>query len=777
MQFIHQALTWGFLIAIVPLLIHLINVLRHRRVQWAAMDFLLQSYRRHRKWIWMRQLLLLMSRMAAIAFVVAMLAQWVTRDQWLDFFGGKSTHHYVLLDDSLSMSERSGATSAFDLGRQTLARIVQRAAAAETPQKLTVLRFSRCVSRAANADETLGQIADFNAVDIDTRLDERLEDRRTSLEVSQLAVGPGPALELLKQVISRDNTEERVVHIISDFRDTDWGTPVDLRDSLLDLERTGAEIHMVACAKIAQPNLAIIGIESGEDTRAAGIPLFANVEVKNFGNETARRVQLKARSLFFDPGIVAAGDVDRAAGEVEDLPTVVIDEIKPGQSETRRVAAFFPKAGKHVLDASLIDDAVSGDNRRWMVADVPDGVPVLVIDGTSQQKHGYYLQAVFQPGPRARTGISPELQQPSFLRDIAAKDLRRFSVVYLLDVERLDDQSLEKLEDYVRSGGGLAIFLGDNVSISAYNSSWYKSGAGLLPLPLERMDILPERGDDTTDIVVSDHPVFRVFLGENNPFIRLVTISKYFRTRADWSPPVSSTVSVVAQLRNRQPFAVEQRFGEGRVMLFMTSLAPGSLDENWNNWAQDPSFIVTQLKLQAYLAGNLTSREQRFVGTPIQVNLPSANYRPELRVVVPGEKAGTRVVLERRAEKHGDQLQLTIGGSSDGADTIAHGGTYEIWAEQLANDRFVADRFAVNVDTRESDLRIAEATELLARLAPSRARYYRADEYEWELGDYGGINRSLLLMVLLIALLLFEQWLAYSASYHPKPLTVSAGVR
>ena len=41
--------------------------MRHRRVQWAAMEFLLKSYKKHRKWVWLKQLLLLLLRMALSA--------------------------------------------------------------------------------------------------------------------------------------------------------------------------------------------------------------------------------------------------------------------------------------------------------------------------------------------------------------------------------------------------------------------------------------------------------------------------------------------------------------------------------------------------------------------------------------------------------------------------------------------------------------------------------------------------------------------------------------
>ncbi len=110
MQFLYPALTVGFFLALVPLLIHLINMMRHRRVKWAAMEFLLQSYKKHRKWVWLKQLLLLLARMAAVALIVAMLAQLVTQRRYEGLFGNTLTHHYVLLDDSMSMSDRAGGT-------------------------------------------------------------------------------------------------------------------------------------------------------------------------------------------------------------------------------------------------------------------------------------------------------------------------------------------------------------------------------------------------------------------------------------------------------------------------------------------------------------------------------------------------------------------------------------------------------------------------------------------------------------------------------------------
>ena len=106
--FAFPALIVGMTLVVAPLLIHLINMLRHRRVKWAAMDFLLQSYKRNRNWVWLKQLLLLLLRMAAVAVAVLMLAGFGCNSEVAKIFAGKVTHHIVLLDDSYSLADGSG---------------------------------------------------------------------------------------------------------------------------------------------------------------------------------------------------------------------------------------------------------------------------------------------------------------------------------------------------------------------------------------------------------------------------------------------------------------------------------------------------------------------------------------------------------------------------------------------------------------------------------------------------------------------------------------------
>ena len=107
------------LIALV-LIIHLINLLRHRRVQWAAMEFLLRSYRRNRRRVQIKQWLLIATRTMLLLVALALFGQIGCRpDQTIQATIG-TTHHVVLLDDSFSMQQIENGQSLFDRAIESL---------------------------------------------------------------------------------------------------------------------------------------------------------------------------------------------------------------------------------------------------------------------------------------------------------------------------------------------------------------------------------------------------------------------------------------------------------------------------------------------------------------------------------------------------------------------------------------------------------------------------------------------------------------------------------
>ena len=110
--FLNPALFWPGVAAVsVPIIIHLINRLNHRRVRFAAMEFLLASEQKNRRRILLEQLLLLLLRIMLVLLLMALIARLVLDPSQLSLFQGAKSHHVILLDDSGSMRDRLGDDS------------------------------------------------------------------------------------------------------------------------------------------------------------------------------------------------------------------------------------------------------------------------------------------------------------------------------------------------------------------------------------------------------------------------------------------------------------------------------------------------------------------------------------------------------------------------------------------------------------------------------------------------------------------------------------------
>src|SRR5436190_10117869 len=87
-----------------PIIIHLINRMRFKRIRWAAMEFLLKAQKRNRRRLIIEQLILLALRCILEALVGLLVARFVGFS-FADI-GSKQAMHIVLLDDTLSMNDQ-----------------------------------------------------------------------------------------------------------------------------------------------------------------------------------------------------------------------------------------------------------------------------------------------------------------------------------------------------------------------------------------------------------------------------------------------------------------------------------------------------------------------------------------------------------------------------------------------------------------------------------------------------------------------------------------------
>src|SRR5437764_13889549 len=124
MSFLQPLLLAALPLVALPIIIHLINQRRYQTIRWAAMIFLLAANRMSRGYARLRQMLILLFRMLAIAGLIFAVSRPLAGG-WLGRAGGgRPDTTIILLDRSPSMRQQGPGTvvSKLEAARQQLAR-------------------------------------------------------------------------------------------------------------------------------------------------------------------------------------------------------------------------------------------------------------------------------------------------------------------------------------------------------------------------------------------------------------------------------------------------------------------------------------------------------------------------------------------------------------------------------------------------------------------------------------------------------------------------------
>jgi hypothetical protein len=779
-MFLYPALTAGFLFVAVPLLVHLINMLRHRRQRWAAMDFLLASYRKQKNWIRIKQLLLLLSRVAIAAVLVAMLAGWVSGGRLLDLVGTRTTHHLFVLDDSYSMGDTSGGATAYGRALVSLRGLVERLAGSEGNHQITVIRASRAALVTRAGSENADAAADLAARSV--LGDAGVINRVMGTAASSLRIDLVPALELASQLVSGTPADQRIVYIASDFREVDWQSPQRAAEAIGELSRAGSTIRMIDCAVQPASNLAITQLAPQPDVWVAGVPVVVRATVKNYSATAATNVTLSARVIRYSQSLGVADPTRRVSGESEALPSMVIEEIPPGGEETKLFQVYITQPGTHALEVAIADDALAIDNRRVCTLPLSDLERVLVIDGDARGRSAFHVASVLDPGGQVRTGALPDVQSPAVLRGMTAEQLSRYRAVYLLDVPEINDNVAILLREYVESGGGLFWFLGGGIDRELYNRT-LSGNRRLLPGQLgEPAELAVRSAEVSPDIILGrPHSLTEPLAPIGDAAFALVGIARSWslsapETPTDGGAEDANPVREVLLRRDGRPLVTQHDVGRGRVI---TSLV--GLDGEWTNWSGDPTFVVFLLQSNAYLWSAASPRVEQPIEDGIQRSIPADAFAPEV-TFLPASSEPPRVPVQWPTVGEGGQRAVVIdpkdeviSGSTD-VDSLLQAGVAELVLTRLDGQSQVIP-VAMVISGGEGDLRRASPAEIQRAVQPVDVRFVSAGELAEQIGGPSGSATAMVLLGLLVLLLAVEQVLAYLSSYHPPLVSADAAAR
>ncbi|MCK4341859.1 MAG: hypothetical protein KAY37_09075, partial [Phycisphaerae bacterium] len=401
------------------------------------------------------------------------------------------------------------------------------------------------------------------------------------------------ALARAAELFDEPGPRHRQLLILSDLQETDW--------------RAGdwpAPPHVVGAAMIrlnppTEDNVVADRMVLSQGTAVAGQPNLLRVRLLNYRAENTP-VEM----------------VLRVDGEEHVRRPLEL----PGSSpHMERIPLIFTEPGEHRLSLSVdVRDALPADNTLFATVTVSPQLSVLVVDGqitssvgapspsTDRHSAALYLRTALQALGSEGDSVRIDVVAPADLPGVVLDSQR---VVILSAVRELPLPQVERLEQFVQTGGGLAVFLGPHARLDFYNTLLggpHRPLGGLLPAELR--DLLDTEGAEHPLRLVQadlDHPMLQRFKGTLRGALAGVDVYRAYAVvpREAW---------IVALLEQQLPLIVERGYGRGKVILFTTSPEP-----RWTNLPLRRLFLPLVSRLVSYLAGGGTGGAAQAVGEEI----------------------------------------------------------------------------------------------------------------------------------------------------------------
>ena len=276
-------LFWAGLIGVaLPILIHLLNKRRFRRVDWAAMDFLLQAQKINKRRVKLEDFILLLLRCLIMAFLGMLLARpFFTSDAGGGLFKSARHERVILLDDSLSMNAKSGGTTPLTEAGKAVTNWITTLASNNTGDSFTLVLASR-PERAIYRDEPLTE-------DAVSQILEDIKQLDAADATSQLPKALSEIEDMLDPSANGGTAVNRIVYVVSDFRSRDWAPEAqkEVFASLKRISEESAGLYLVDAATSGSAgstdNVVVEEVAVRDKALIAGVPTEFEVTVRNRG--------------------------------------------------------------------------------------------------------------------------------------------------------------------------------------------------------------------------------------------------------------------------------------------------------------------------------------------------------------------------------------------------------------------------------------------------------------------------------------------------------------
>ena len=699
--------------------------------------FLTAAHRENARRFQLRQLLILLLRVAIVALIALALARpFLTLGLPVASVRAK-TDLVIVLDNSYSMAYQDVDGIRFEKAKTLASNILDTLRHGDSAAFILMSDIPNPVFRQLTPD--LGSVT----------------EAINTAEVSYRTTNVQPSIELAHEILTESEQLNKELYVISDFAENGWENWSRLPN------RSGARISLIPVTENEAHNISIEEIRPSNQLIGVNLLLQLNVTI---ANHSAAPLAQNMLTMFI--GGEKQKTVNFSAAADESLNTTLTYN--------------FSTPGTHTGYLTLTEDRLNIDNRHYFALDVVGEVRVLCVGEQTE-----YLMLALNPNNfvSAPSVITDAISQSTHQNErksggvmilptqctpteFETFPLEDYDVIILADVQEISYRIRTQLQEFTRHGKSIIVFVSSRSDPSSYNE------LSNILMPAEVGNPLAWTPPQRIGTYQESHPIFDIFPNEGFS----TQYAPQFYNGIVLQP--ASESKIIARFDDGTPFLVERIQGTSAVLLYNCGLhAQDGTATTANDLLVNPYFLPMLQQSVLYTAmasGNLSTWGGHIGDTYTGYYPRSAGGKASIRL------KRTMDILPDSETSTGDESDADnstiVPIAEDGVlrfQGTEHPGIYQI--EVQTPSRIQRDFFAVNVDTSEADLSQIPLQQAAARVGAhttvteqTEALAVATDSY-----DVRRHGREIWgeLLILVVCLMLLESFLSNRAS----ALTVGEG--
>ncbi len=574
MIFLNPAILFGLLAASIPVIIHLFNLRKLKKIEFSTLTFLKELQKNKIRKIKLKQWILLALRVLIILFVVMAFARPALKSiQIGGTTSASKTTAIFILDDTFSMAVVDQKGSYFNQSKEIIKQVISQLQEGDEVGVILVSNNSSENKLTSNLSEFIKNI--------------------DQIDLSFTSGDLNSAIIKAAQLISESKNFNKEIYVLSDFQKNKI-TKNNLDDDLSELLNESIRLYSVDLSDKDVFNLSVDDLKINNQIFEKNKPVSFSVTITN---NSKQNVNSAVVSLFMNDERSAQKSFDLNARQ----STIIEIEATP------KITGFID------VTAEIETDEIEQDNKRFASIYIPEKTLVGLFSENPNDLT--YVDLALQTAGESKYQI-----EKKNVNQLTAQQINKYQTI-IISANNITS-GIEQLKNFVQNGGGVILFPSSNPDAVRLNQLYSQLGLNANALFVGKVASNELKIKiDKTDF---NHPVFQnIFKNDDKKKYESPELNAYYK--------LTSSGNQIISLVDGSSFLNEIKIGNGKVFVFNS--APVL---SWSDFPIKSIFAPLMNKSVAYLSSKEREQNIFLAGEEANINLKNTNAS-QLKITKPNK--------------------------------------------------------------------------------------------------------------------------------------------